>query len=149
MWIRPSSAEYLIRNSTGRPNRFEVLFRDGKIRVIVSDLLSEELKNSPPPVHEFFRAILGLDIEYVQMTQEAENLAEKYISEKVVGESSLDDAKHIALASIVRADVLVSWNFKHIVNVRRIRGYNSVNLRLGYSMIDIRTPSEVMDYGHE
>ena len=124
--------------------------RDGKICVIVSDLLRGELASAPPVVRDFFQEILVLyDIEYVQLTQEVEALAEKYISEKVIGESSLDDARHIALASIVRADVLVSWNFKHIVNVRRIRGYNSVNHRLGYPMIDIRTPSEVMDYEDE
>jgi hypothetical protein len=54
------------------------------------------------------------------------------------------DAQHIAMASVARVDVLVSWNFKHIVNLQRIRGYNSVNLRQGYPMIEIRTPREVM-----
>ncbi len=54
------------------------------------------------------------------------------------------DAQHIAIATVARVDVLVSWNFKHIVNLSRIHGYNSVNLRQGYSMIEIRTPREVM-----
>ena len=55
------------------------------------------------------------------------------------------DAQHIALASVVRADVLVSWNFKHIVNLNRIRLYNSVNMKLGYPLIDIRSPREVLN----
>jgi hypothetical protein len=53
---------------------------------------------------------------------------------------------HCALATIHKADVLVSWNFKHIVNVIRIRGYNAVNMKLGYPTIDIRSPKELIDY---
>lgn len=54
------------------------------------------------------------------------------------------DAQHIAIATVGRVDVLVSWNFKHIVNLGRILGYNSVNLREGYPTIEIRTPREVL-----
>ena len=54
------------------------------------------------------------------------------------------DAQHIAIATVGRVDVLVSWNFKHIVNLQRIRGYNSVNLREGYPLVEIRTPREVL-----
>jgi hypothetical protein len=53
---------------------------------------------------------------------------------------------HIALATIHNADVLVSWNFKHIVNVNRIRGYNTVNLNNGFKALDIRTPTEILNY---
>ena len=55
-----------------------------------------------------------------------------------------EDALHIAIATINKVDVLVSWNFKHIVNINRIRLYNSVNLKSGYSMIDIRSPREIL-----
>lgn len=120
--------------------------RRGNVVVIVSDILRGEMVAAPPHVRTFFGDLLLLPVEYVKLSSEAENLAGKYISEKVVGESCLDDARHIAMATIARADVLVSWNFKHIVNVSRIRGYNSVNLRLGYPMIEIRTPPEAMDY---
>lgn len=54
------------------------------------------------------------------------------------------DAQHIAIATVARVDVLVSWNFKHIVNLERIHGYNSVNVRLGYPMLEIRTPRAVI-----
>jgi hypothetical protein len=102
--------------------------RTGKIRVIASDLLRGELLDTPEHVRDFFNDLLYQDIEFVKLTQEAEDLAETYISEKVVSKSSLDDARHIAIATITRADILISWNFKHIVNVNRIRGYNSVNI---------------------
>lgn len=68
---------------------------------------------------------------------------------KVVGQTSFDDCVHIALATIHKADILVSWNFKHIVNVYRIRGYNSVNLKLGYSTIEIRSPKDIIGYEDE
>jgi hypothetical protein len=61
-----------------------------------------------------------------------------------VTESYLVDAQHIAMATIKRVDVLVSWNFKHIVNLIRIRLYNSVNLKNGYPLLEIRSPQEVL-----
>jgi hypothetical protein len=79
----------------------------------------------------------------VELTSEAKQLAEIYITEKVVGRTSISDCQHIALASLNRADVLVSWNFKHIVNLERIRGYNSINFREGHQMTEIRTPKEI------
>lgn len=79
------------------------------------------------------------------MTEEAVNLADTYISEKVVGKTSREDCFHIALATINKAVILLSWNFKNIVNVFRIRGYNAVNLKLGYSQIDIRSPKEIIN----
>jgi hypothetical protein len=82
----------------------------------------------------------------VPVTDESLDLARAYIAEKVVGQTSFDDCVHIALATIHKVDILVSWNFKHIVNVYRIRGYNSVNLRLGYSTIEIRSPKDIIGY---
>ena len=76
-------------------------------------------------------------------------LADTYIDEKVVEKTSIEDCRHIALATIHKVDVLASWNFKHIVNLDRIKGYNSVNLRLGYSMIEIRSPKDLVNYGND
>jgi hypothetical protein len=80
---------------------------------------------------------------------ESTELAMAYLNEGVVGKSSFADCLHIALASIHRADLLVSWNFKHIVNVQRIRGYNAVNYKLGYPILDIRSPREVLSFDKE
>ena len=73
-------------------------------------------------------------------------LTSLYITEKIVVQTSYDDCVHIALATINRADVLISWNFKHIVNLKRIHGYNAVNLKLGYPILEIRSPKEIIDY---
>ncbi len=76
-------------------------------------------------------------------TAEAASLAEAYLAHGIVGPGSRSDALHVALATIGRVDVLVSWNFKHIVNLGRIRLFNAVNLEQGYGLIEIRTPREV------
>ena len=67
----------------------------------------------------------------------------------VVGRTSLDDCRHIALATINKVDVLASWNFKHIVNLARIKGYNAVNLKNDYQILEIRNPKELINYGKE
>ena len=63
-----------------------------------------------------------------------------------MGETSMDDCLHIAIATINKVDILVSWNFKHIVNVYRIRGYNSINLRMGFPNLNIHSPKEIVGY---
>ncbi len=87
--------------------------------------------------------------ERVELTEETIKLADRYVSEKVVGKTSLEDCRHIALATISKVDVLASWNFRHIVNLERIKGYNSVNLRSGYQMIEIRSPKDLINYGND
>ncbi len=118
--------------------------RNRKIVVIESNILRGEVERAPKHVREFYFAMPDSQIERVISTEESNTLAARYIAEKVVGKTSLDDCKHIALATLSHADVLVSWNFKHIVNVVRIKGYNSVNMKLGYPQIEIRTPYEVI-----
>ena len=85
-------------------------------------------------------------IDLVAISPEAEELAAAYIQDGAVAGSMRADAPHIALATVLRADVLVSWNFKHIVNLNRIRLFHAVNIERGYGMIEIRTPSEVLQY---
>ncbi|HEY0017021.1 MAG TPA: hypothetical protein VGC13_11905 [Longimicrobium sp.] len=74
------------------------------------------------------------------------DLANAYIEAKVIGPGMMSDAQHIATATVHHADVLVSWNFKHIVNLARVHGYNSVNIGEGYPQLEIRTPREVIHH---
>jgi predicted nucleic acid-binding protein len=120
-----------------------------EIIFVVSDLLDLELINAPQQVREHLLKYPADKFQRVDLTEEAMILADAYIEEKVVGKTSLEDCRHIALATIHKVDVLASWNFKHIVNLDRIKGYNSVNLRLGYSMIEIRSPKDLVNYGNE
>ena len=110
--------------------------------ILYSTVTQDELENAPEKIKEFVRN-LGTDLtEFIETTDEAVDLATEYIKEKVVGQTSYADCLHIALATINRADFLVSWNFKHIVNIERIRGYNSVNIKKGYKQLEIRSPRE-------
>ena len=120
-------------------------FQRGEIIIIVSDVLDDEMERAPQHVREFYQELPESQIERVVTTDESDRLAAQYIAENVVGQSSMNDCRHIALATINHADVLVAWNFKHIVNDNRIRGYNGVNMKLGYSQINIRTPYEVIN----
>jgi predicted nucleic acid-binding protein len=118
----------------------------GKIVCMFSDLTEGELSKAPENVKHYFRDLPLENIERVLVTDEIINLASKYIEEKVVGQTSFDDCLHIATATLYKADILISWNFKHIVNVYRIRGYNSINLRMNYLPLEIRSPKEIIEY---
>lgn len=120
--------------------------KDREIIFVVSDHLLGELEAAPRRVRELLQQYEDDCFEYVLLTSEARELAKYYIAEKIVGKTSFADCQHIAIASINKVDVLTSWNFKHIVNLDRIKGYNGVNLKHGYSMIEIRTPKELMKY---
>ncbi len=121
----------------------------GKIKCVYSNLTESELTNAPQQVRDFFLSLKDEYKEKVLVTPEALRLAQTYVDEKVVGETSLDDCLHIATALLNKVDMLVSWNFKHIVNVYRIRGYNSINLRLGYGILDIHSPKEIVNNENE
>lgn len=121
----------------------------GQIICVYSDLSIAELENAPEKVKKYFQELPKEHLEFVEVTEEAFNLAEMYLEAKVVGKTSADDCKHIATATINKVDYLISWNFKHIVNVFRIRGYNSVNLKNGYIQLDIRSPKEIVNYENE
>ncbi len=123
--------------------------KKGEIVMIISDLLEAELLRAPGFVKDLLMSIPEEFTEKVKLSPEASLLADKYIDAKVVGKTSRADCQHIAIATLSRADVLVSWNFKHIVNLNRIRGYNGINFQLGYSMIEIRTPKEIVKYDNE
>ena len=115
-----------------------------EITCVYSDLTELELENAPEKVKEHFIKLSSNNIEFIEITEEMDQLANSYVNEKVVGETSIDDCRHIACATIMKVDYLVSWNFKHIVNVFRIRGYNSVNLKNGYIQLDIRSPKDII-----
>ena len=112
--------------------------------LVLSGLTVQELAAAPRAVHRRLASVPEAHIESLQLDAESRQLAEDYIDAGVLTTKMRADAQHIAIASVARVDVLVSWNFKHIVNLQRIHGYNSVNLRMGYPMIEIRSPREVL-----
>lgn len=125
--------------------RVFAMFREGRAVVVVSDLTLLELASAPQGVQAVLQAVPQSHRQDVELTAEAEALAEKYVAAGVVGSSQLVDAQHIAIATLERVDVLLSWNFKHVINLRRIHGFNSVNLREGLPVLEMRSPLEITD----
>ncbi|MDR0830312.1 MAG: hypothetical protein LBN95_09430 [Prevotellaceae bacterium] len=122
------------------------MVNSGEIICLYSDITENELVNAPERVKYFFENLTCEQKQKVPITPEAFALAKNYVDENVVGQTSFDDCVHIATATVNRADMLVSWNFKHIVNVYRIKNYNSINLKLGYQIINIHSPKELVGY---
>ena len=119
--------------------------KNGVYQVVISDLTERELINAPDKVKTLLKD-LDIDFDLIPVSRESIGLANEYLKEKVVGQTSINDCIHIATATINKVDLLISWNFKHIVNIQRIRGYNSINLRNGYSTLEIRSPKDLIDY---
>ena len=124
-------------------------FKRDEVTLVLSSLTSLEMQNAPAAVKAVLEEVPEAHREYIDMTEEATTLAQNYIDSRVIGAANYVDAQHIAIATVSRVDVLVSWNFRHIVNLQRIHGYNSVNLRAGYPLLEIRSPKEVIDYEEE
>jgi len=120
--------------------------KKSEFEIIYSNITEKELQNAPKYIKSTVKLLPDTTTEYVKSDIETAKLAKKYIEEGVVGATSYTDCLHIALATKHNANILISWNFKHIVNVVRIIGYNSVNISQGYKPIDIRSPRELMNY---
>jgi len=117
----------------------------GAFVVLLSRLTTDELEEAPAQVSGVIRGLSPGQVELVALNEEVKNLAEEYVKAGVLGESSLDDATHVAAATVAGADLILSWNFRHIVNFQRICGFNSVNTRMGYRSMVILSPREVLD----
>ena len=122
---------------------------DGKIRVIVSDVLADEAAKAPKPVRDFFAALPKSQIEHVESTEESDRLATQYIGAKIITVKHMTDCRHVALATLVHADAVVSWNCDDLVNPYRIPKYNEVNAKQGYTKIEILTPDKLMEAYHD
>jgi predicted nucleic acid-binding protein len=120
--------------------------KDGEFTLLYSDVTQDELENAPSNVKTLVQHLKADYTEFLETSDDAVALANEYIAEKVVGQTSYTDCLHIALATIYRADYLISWNFKHIVNVHRIRGYNAINIKNGYKQLEIRSPRDFIQY---
>jgi len=119
-------------------------FSRGDFVLVLSTLTLGELSAAPGHVRGHLARIPEAHIETIQLDAEAMDLADAYIAAGVIVPKMRVDAQHIAMATVGRVDVLVSWNFRHIVNLQRIHGYNSINLRRGYPTLEIRSPREVL-----
>jgi len=115
----------------------------GQATALVSDTLVGELADAPKRVQDLLERVLSSDCERLGLPEAAEELRDAYLTAGVLTPKWADDALHVAHATIARADVIVSWNFRHMVNPSRIRAFNGVNAAQGYGPVVIMTPKDV------
>ncbi|OHB78471.1 MAG: hypothetical protein A2Z25_21235 [Planctomycetes bacterium RBG_16_55_9] len=115
-----------------------------RIKPLISEILLRELTEAPRNVRNLLSRMMLADLERLEVSDGAVELHEAYLAANIVSARYADDALHVALATVARADVLVSWNFKHLVNPVRIRAFNGVNISRGYGPIIIMTPSDIV-----
>jgi predicted nucleic acid-binding protein len=114
--------------------------RTRQTTAVISDIVLDELRNAPTSVRDLLKDLPHSSLEILNWNEESRALAKHYLEAKVVPPHSHIDAQHVALATVARVDAIVSWNFKHIVNLKRIHGFNGVNIIHGYRAIDICSP---------
>jgi predicted nucleic acid-binding protein len=123
--------------------RFFERVMEGKYRVLISKETLDELDKAPVAVKSILETIPPDLLDLVSAVDEVMDLADRYIAANVLGRASFSDAIHVAAATVANAELILSWNFKHIVNYNRIKGFNGVNVSEGYRSITILSPKEI------
>lgn len=129
----------------GASKRFFDLVRSGHYALHISEVVHKELEVAPVKVNGLFQGILPY-CRLAEINGNTLDLQQSYIKEGVLSEKWYDDALHVAIATVAECDVIVSWNFKHIVNFQKIPLFNAVNILNGYKEIAIHSPMEVIFY---
>jgi len=131
-------------------NCFFEQVRQGKYAVLISEITVDEISQAPANVQRLFTNLPRGSVLKVtaEIEDEARELANAYLAAGILGKTSRGDAMHVAVATVARADLILSWNFKHLVNYERINEFNGVNSLNGYPQIAIHSPLE-MTHGDE
>ena len=116
---------------------------------VLSEVIAAEVEPAPSQVRELYEELLLLPAEVIPVTSEALSLVEAYQQRGVLSPRYRNDMLHIALATLARVDVLVSWNFRHIVRLDKIQAFNAVNAERGFGALNIYSPREVTFYGED
>lgn len=117
----------------------------GRFLLVTSAIVEAEIEPAPENIRKFFAQYVN-SAELALPTEEMFLLQQQYINAGIVTEKSAEDALHVAIASIAKCDLIVSWNFKHIVHFEKIPKYNAVNVLNGYAQIGIYSPLEIIKY---
>ena len=115
----------------------------GRIVVLMSEVVVQEILKAPARVQEVMFSIPSNTLERIELTAEILSLRDAYLLAQIVSPRWGDDALHVAAATAARADAIVSWNFRHIVRLDKMRAYNQINLSNGYGILTIISPKEV------
>lgn len=118
--------------------------KNGKYDVYLSNVTIGEIMECPEPKRGLLKEYISqIDYTLVDFDGDAEieQLAQQIILNKILTQKSYDDCLHIAGAVVYGCDVIISWNFKHIVNYKTINGVKILSYSSGYKIIEIYTPT--------
>ena len=115
-------------------------FRSGIYCPVISTLVQDELAGANSAVSEALAALMECRPKVIEVTEKAQTLADLYLDRKILTEAFRNDALHVALATLEEADALVSWNYRNILHISKLRQYITVNLELGLRPLQIRSP---------
>ncbi|MBD5502621.1 MAG: type II toxin-antitoxin system VapC family toxin [Lachnospiraceae bacterium] len=122
------------------------MFRDGKYDVYLSTVTLEEVADCPEPKRSELRKFLEqINYSVIDITDELEMVAQKIIDMGILTKKSYDDCQHIAAAVVEECNCIISWNFKHIVNIKTIHGVRAITNLTGYKSIDILSPTVLLE----
>ncbi|MEW6066808.1 MAG: type II toxin-antitoxin system VapC family toxin [Nitrospirota bacterium] len=124
-------------------------FQKGIFILFLSELIDAEIQDAPEEVKNIYSDFRNCAVQILELTPEVIELANAYLNHKILTHNFQNDARHIAIATIAGADLLVSWNFKHVVHFEKIQKFNAVNIEMGYKPILIYSPREVTTYGRQ
>jgi predicted nucleic acid-binding protein len=119
----------------------------GKFSLFLSELSDAEVQDAPEEVRKIYLEFRNCANRVLELSAEVIELADAYLNHDILTPNYRNDARHIALATVAGVDVLVSWNFKHVVHFEKIQKFNAVNIEMGYKPILIFSPREVTTYG--
>lgn len=122
-------------------------FQKGKFSLFLSVLTESEIKDAPEEVRNIYLEFNRCAHKVFELTDEIIELADIYLRRGILSSNYRNDARHIAIATVIGSDLLVSWNFKHVVHFDKIQKFNAVNIEMGYKPILIYSPREVTNYG--
>lgn len=117
--------------------------RAGRVKILVSEVVVRELANAPARVRKLLSSLPVDSVVQVSLTRDVIELRDAYLAPGILDPQWTDDATHVAAATVARADAIVSWKFKHIVRIDKMRAYNQVNLQTGFGLLSIVSPQEV------
>jgi len=121
-------------------------FKNGIYQPVVSELVADEIEGAPQKVFDKYHELLDYNAELIHITNIVLELADLYLARNILTKKSINDTRHIALATIYEVDILASWNFRHIVHVEKMQLFNAVNLEQGYKILSIHSPKELFPF---
>ena len=112
-----------------------------KCDIFVSEIVVEEIEDAYEPRRSKLFELLSLtNTSIIYVNDEMKKLANTYVNEGLLPVKHINDALHIAIATVSRCHLIISWNFNHIVKAKVIMGVHHVNHREGYGLIEIVSP---------